>query len=142
MDDNIKNSNISQDLFNKLKSAKFIDTKSTIDNIIWINSLFKVYSEYCQQQRNIKMSDETLKLKQQTIDNAKKAEQNNQGNKEVLNKDIVDANTGVKEEDNKLGEIQKNADELKKASEKELKDKQKELEDSKKRIDNIKIPKK
>lgn len=141
-DAKIGNTNIAQDLFNKLKSAKYLDPKSTVTNPIWLNPLFKVYSEYCQQERNVKNSDETLKLKKQTIDNAQKAKASNQGNKDVLDKDIADANAGVKEEDDKLTQTQNNINTLKKTSDKELKDKQKQFIDAKKRIDSLKLPQK
>ena len=141
-DANIGNTNIAQDLFNKLKAAKFLDPKSTVINPIWINQFFKVYSEYCQQERNVKNSDETLNLKKQTIDNAQKAKSSNQGNPDVLDKDIADATAGVKEEDGKLAQTQTNVDALKKSSDKELKDKQKDFEASKKRIDSLKLPQK
>lgn len=136
-DNNMANSVIPADLFNKLKAGKFLDIKSTVKNPIWINPLFKVYAEFCQQQRDVKQSEETLNLKKQTVDNANKAKQSNQGNQEVLNQDIEIANSGIKDEDTKLAQTEKNAKVLKDASDKELKAKAKELEDAKKRITGI-----
>ncbi len=137
-DNNINNSLVPADLFNKLKAGKFLDPKSTVKNPIWLNPLFKVFAEFCQQQRTAKESEENLNLKKQTIDNATKAKQNNQGDKQVLDRDIQTATDGIKEEDDKLSQTQKNVKALKDASDKELKAKAKELEDAKKRISGIK----
>ena len=140
-DNNMNNSVIPADLFNKLKAGKFLDPKSTVKNPIWINPLFKVYAEFCQQQRTAKQSQQDLELKKQTVDNANKAKQTNQGDPKVLDQDIETANAGIKDEDSKLQQTQKNAKALKDASDKELKARAKELEDAKNRIDNLKMPK-
>ena len=145
---------IATDLYNKLLSARFIKkgTPKTKGQIIWKNpdepddintkenSMFRLYAEELEQERNATKAEQTLQQKQQDLANKQKSIQSNVGDTETAKNDIENINKDITNMGDKLNQTKTNAQDLKKASKKELDDKRKELEAAKKRIDKIKLP--
>ena len=135
-EDDKKSSSIPIDLYNKLLSAKFIESGDK-NKIQFLNPLFTIYSEICEKTRELSNLNGTLANKKKEITDKQKAISDKSIDTETANKDIQNLNKDMSDITKNLSEINKTISDLQKNSTDQLNKINKNLQDSKKRIDNL-----
>lgn len=128
------------DLYNKLLQAKFIKATNPKSKIVFLNSLFGLWSEYCKKVRELQDFETTLTQKQKDLAEKQSMLNSNQGDRESTQKDITNIQQDIRDGNEKVGDINTQIAKLKKSSDDELKLKIKNLTLSKKRITQLKTP--